>query len=125
MYPYSNLGELAIFNVEGDETDRKANVPFPGKLIGGGDDGRELRGQMPVTWLTDPPPPLHVNYLSILDKFFSADPILYYHDSEHSRVGSRPWRPCANFYSRRPARLNFGDALSEEGQEGIYLATSC
>jgi len=33
-------------------------LAFLGKLIGGGDDERELGGQMPATWLTDPPLPL-------------------------------------------------------------------
>jgi len=33
-------------------------LAFLGELIGGRDDERELRGQMPATWPTDPPLPL-------------------------------------------------------------------
>jgi len=39
---------------------------FSGKLIGGGDDEWELKGPLPETWLTDPPPPpLHVDHYTI------------------------------------------------------------
>ena len=59
MYPCSNLGELAIFNVEGARL-TASKCPIPGKLIGGGDDERELRGQMPETTQADPPLPLSI-----------------------------------------------------------------
>jgi len=50
---------MAKFSTERRRLTAKANtLMFLGNLIGGGDDERVLKGQMPETWHTDPSLPL-------------------------------------------------------------------
>jgi len=95
-----------------------------GKLTGGGDGERLGRGLLPEVRLADPPPPLHVDYL-YLDKFFSADSILYCCGSERSRVGRRLGGGCALVKSRcTPLVRGVCQLRRDTWRRGIYLAAS-